>query len=31
MSELEGAAPGGQTVARMDRAAIAVSASGRPS
>jgi hypothetical protein len=31
MSELEGTAPGGQTVARMDRAAIAASASGRPS
>jgi hypothetical protein len=31
MSELEGIAPGGHTAARMDRAAIAVSASGRPS
>jgi hypothetical protein len=31
MSELEGPAPDGRTVARMDRAAIAVSASGRPS
>jgi hypothetical protein len=31
MSELEGVAPGGPTVARMDRATIAVSASGRPS
>jgi hypothetical protein len=29
MSELEGIAPGGQTVARMDRAAIAASAPGR--
>jgi hypothetical protein len=31
MRELEGAAPGEQTVARMDRATIEVSASGRPS